>query len=139
MTRPFLFIQAHVAFCLGKVGVDDNVLSNVRMHLPKLYLGMEHAKLNNWKLAKEFLLVAMESCPSDPQLHNELGVVAYNNEEYTVFLGLTNWTYRYDAAIAHFNKVLQFAQEAGTPLRLWASTQCNLGHAYRRQKYIFHI
>ncbi|KAJ3338155.1 anaphase promoting complex subunit cdc16, partial [Kappamyces sp. JEL0680] len=89
------------------------------IHLPKLYLGMEHSRLNNWKLAEEFLQIALGSCTTDPLLHNELGVVFYEKEEYEV-------------AIEHFKKVLELVQQAGTPLRLWGATLCNAGHAYRR-------
>jgi hypothetical protein len=80
---------------------------------------MEHARLNNWRVAAEFFNVAFTSCPSDPLLNNELGVLYYEKEDY-------------NAAIGHFQRVFESAQQTGTPLRIWGATLCNIGHAYRR-------
>jgi anaphase-promoting complex subunit 6 len=47
-----------------------------------MYLGMEYAKLKNWRLAEEFLQVALGMCHSDPLLHNEIGYVYYETKRY---------------------------------------------------------
>lgn len=85
---------------------------------------MEHAKLENWKLAGEFLELAREGCDCDPLLFNELGILAFQKLKYT-------------DAIDNFEKAIKVVLEAGSSLRFWASTLCNLGHTYRRMGYNF--
>jgi anaphase-promoting complex subunit 6 len=46
-----------------------------------LFLGMEHAKLKNWRLAEEFLTMAEKCCNNDPLLLNELGVIHFEKQE----------------------------------------------------------
>lgn len=88
MSLQFLFILLLVGCFLGMI--KNSIVSNpridhsCRIHLPKLFLGMEHSRLNNWRLAQEFLQVALDTCPSDPQLYNEIGVVSYECGEYVV-------------------------------------------------------
>lgn len=99
-------------------------------HLPKLYLGIEHARLKNWTLALEFLNAARESCQTDPLLENELAVVYYQTERYASLM------IRYDLAITHFHTVLELVRNAGTPLHNWTSSVVNLGHAYRKERWV---
>lgn len=89
-------------------------------HLPQLFLGMQNLLLNNMTLADEFLRTAMELCANDPLLLNEMGVVAYHQEEL-------------EKAIEMFTQALAIADDIGSEPEAWISTRCNLGHAYRRQ------
>jgi anaphase-promoting complex subunit 6 len=52
-----------------------------RLHLPLLFIGMEHLQLSSSNLAEEYFKAAEVINGSDPLLLNELGVVAYNKEE----------------------------------------------------------
>ena len=58
-----------------------NELTIIRSHLPLLFIGMEHLQLSAVSIAKEYLLAAKEKFDGDPLLMNELGVVAYNENE----------------------------------------------------------
>lgn len=80
---------------------------------------MEHLQLNNYELAAEALGAAHAICPTDPLLLNELGVSCYNRGEY-------------QEAIEHYLKALQQANGMQGVASVWAGTNCNLGHAYRR-------
>jgi len=51
-------------------------------HLPLLFIGMEHLQLATWQLAEEYFLASEGINPSDPLLLNELGVIAYNKDEW---------------------------------------------------------
>ncbi|RXK38138.1 anaphase-promoting complex subunit 6 [Tremella mesenterica] len=87
-------------------------------HLPLLFIGMEHLQLAASTLAEEYLRAAEKLDPSDPLLLNELGVVAYNKEEYPL-------------AVNYFKRAIQMAKEMQGVASVWAATHCNLGHAYR--------
>ncbi|KAJ3322307.1 anaphase promoting complex subunit cdc16 [Boothiomyces sp. JEL0866] len=52
-----------------------------RVHLPLLYIGMEHFQLENYALAQDFFDLSHEKCQSDPLLLNEMGVLEYTNEQ----------------------------------------------------------
>lgn len=59
----------------------DRTLTH-RSHLPYLFIGKEHLQLANISLAKDWLLAAQNINATDPLVLNELGVVAYNQEEW---------------------------------------------------------
>ncbi|CAI7860162.1 unnamed protein product, partial [Closterium sp. NIES-54] len=50
-------------------------------HVPLVCIGMEYARSNNLSLSLHFLDEARRLCPSDPLVHNELGVIAYRSLE----------------------------------------------------------
>ena len=50
-------------------------------HHPLLFLGMEHSKMNEWRLAQDYFLVALDINQNDPLLHNELGSVFYGQQK----------------------------------------------------------
>lgn len=87
-------------------------------HLPLLFIGIEHLQLASSTLAEEYFRAAEAIDPSDPLLLNELGVVAYNKENYP-------------AAVDYFSRSIQTAKEMQGVPSTWAATHCNLGHAYR--------
>jgi anaphase-promoting complex subunit 6 len=90
-------------------------------HLPFLFLGMEHAKMSDWKLAEDYLLIALEMNDADPILLHELGAVYYGQQKYP-------------EAILRFQSALDLVKKSLTPLCLWSKTICNLGHANRKMK-----
>ncbi|WVR07363.1 hypothetical protein IAU60_004404 [Kwoniella sp. DSM 27419] len=90
-------------------------------HLPLLFIGMEHLQLNASHLAEEYFRAAEVINASDPLLLNELGVVAYNREDY-------------DRAASYFRKALRASWEMQGVKSVWAVTYCNLGHAYRHMR-----
>lgn len=90
-------------------------------HLPSLCIGMEYIRLNNFSLASKFLLSAKEICSFDPLLYNELGCIAYKEQ---------NW----QEAADHFTTVLKIVDEndSNTFQACWEPTIFNLGHCYRK-------
>ena len=88
-------------------------------HLPHLFLGMQSLQNNNMHLASEFLMVAYGLCRTDPLLLNELGVVAYHEDDLSL-------------AIRYFEESLEQAMDTGADPRASLSTRINLGHAHRR-------
>ncbi|WWC93598.1 hypothetical protein V866_000433 [Kwoniella sp. B9012] len=90
-------------------------------HLPLLFIGMEHLQLSASNLAEEYFRAAEVINFSDPLLLNELGVVAYNREDY-------------DQAASYFRKALKASWEMQGVKSVWAVTYCNLGHAYRHMR-----
>jgi anaphase-promoting complex subunit 6 len=89
------------------------------IHLPAMFIGMQHLQINNNQLAEGFLTVAYNICDSDPTLLNELGVLYYNKKEYR-------------RAIDYFEKTLDIVESVHSKLNNWEITLCNLGHAYRK-------
>lgn len=53
-------------------------------HLPLLYIGLECGLTNNVKLADKFFIQAQSIAPQDPFVIHEMGVVAFQNQEYTL-------------------------------------------------------
>nr|XP_019011300.1 anaphase-promoting complex subunit 6 [Kwoniella pini CBS 10737]OCF50081.1 anaphase-promoting complex subunit 6 [Kwoniella pini CBS 10737] len=90
-------------------------------HLPLLFIGMEHLQLSASNLAEEYFKAAEVINNSDPLLLNELGVVAYNKEDY-------------DQAASYFRKALRTSWEMQGVKSVWSVTYCNLGHAYRHMR-----
>jgi len=91
-------------------------------HLAPLCLGMELALSNNLRGAQKFLQVALEACPEDPLVHNELGANAYNLR-------------RYDEAATHFEKAIELALalgEHGLPVESLETLISNHAHALRK-------
>ncbi|ORY74829.1 anaphase control protein cut9 [Protomyces lactucae-debilis] len=85
-------------------------------HLPSLFLGMQHLHLNNFVLADEYLGTAYKMCQTDPLLLNELGVLV--------------------PAIEWFKRTIEVAAETGGKDKTWVATHANLGHAYRKLRYV---
>lgn len=88
-------------------------------HLPQLFLGMQEIALGELGVAREYLSAAYALCDRDPLLLNELGVVAYMEDDYP-------------SAIRTFSLALQISHDNGTPPQTSAPTRLNLAHAYRR-------
>lgn len=88
-------------------------------HLPQLFLGMQEIALGNLGIAREYLTAAYALCESDPLLINEIGVVAYMEDNY-------------DSAIRHFLLALEIATNNQSPPGQYTSTRLNLAHALRK-------
>ncbi len=88
-------------------------------HLPQLFLGMQETVLGHLTIAREYLTTAYSLCDRDPLLINEIGVVAYLEEDYP-------------SAIRHFLLALTIAEDNATPPQQTTHTRLNLAHALRR-------
>ncbi|WOO82452.1 Anaphase-promoting complex subunit cut9 [Vanrija pseudolonga] len=87
-------------------------------HLPLLFIGQEQLQLSQSALAEEYFLSAAAIHPSDPLLLHELGVAAYNRDDYA-------------NAIDYFQRAISGAGDMQGVAQTWAVTHCNLGHALR--------
>ena len=65
----------------GGEDMPQSPATDTSLHLPLVFIGMEHLQLSATNLAEEYFLAAQAINTSDPLLLNELGVVAYNKEE----------------------------------------------------------
>lgn len=90
-------------------------------HLTFLFIGQEHLQLSQSTLAEEYFLAAAAIHPSDPLLLNELGVAAYNRDDFA-------------QAVSYFQRAIAGAREMQGSATTWAATHCNLGHALRAQR-----
>eukprot|EP00741_Cyanophora_paradoxa_P021394 tig00021350_g20653.t1 len=92
----------------------------VGCHLPLVYIGMEYMRTNNVSIAEQFFSQAIDICPTDPLVSNELGVVAFQKKQYHI-------------SIAHFEQALQLYQDASSnSSNAHEITLMNIGHAYRK-------
>jgi anaphase-promoting complex subunit 6 len=66
---------------------------------------MEHLQLATSQLAEEYFLAAEKINSSDPLLLNELGVIAYNKDEYAFFSLLFRFQLTHQSCRRH--RVLQ--------------------------------
>lgn len=55
-------------------------------HLPLLFIGVEHGRVNDCKLAEKFIAQARSIAPEDPFVLHEYGVIHYRNRDYTAAL-----------------------------------------------------
>lgn len=78
-------------------------------------------QLSQSALAEEYFRAAAAIHASDPLLLNELGVAAYNRDDFS-------------AAIDFFERAIAGAGEMQGSAAEWAATHCNLGHALRVQR-----
>lgn len=88
-------------------------------HLPQLFLGMQEIVLGNLTVAREYLTTAYALCDRDPLLINEIGVVAYMEDDY-------------NSACRHFMLALRIAEDNEAPPQQYTCTRLNLAHALRR-------
>lgn len=90
-------------------------------HLPQLFLGMQEIALGNLTIAREYLTAAWGLCDRDPLLINEIGVVAYLEENF-------------ESAVRHFELALHIADDNGAPANQYTGTRLNLAHALRKSE-----
>lgn len=87
-------------------------------HLPQLFLGMQEIALGNLTIAREYLTTAYALCDRDPLLINEIGVVAYLENDF-------------ESACRHFLLALRIAEDNDSPAQQYTDTRLNLAHALR--------
>jgi anaphase-promoting complex subunit 6 len=98
-------------------------------HLPLLYIGMEYSLTNNHPFAEKFLKQARKIAPCDPFVLHELGVTAFNNQDYD-----TAEKY-YTCALKEIKTIHESAGEVSSGLTdKWEALLNNLGHTYRKQE-----
>lgn len=51
-------------------------------HLPLLYIGLECGLTNNPKMADKFFQQALILAPNDPHVTHEMGVIAFQNQQF---------------------------------------------------------
>merc|ERR1712183_1158073 len=94
-------------------------------HLPLLYIGLEYSLTNNQSLANRFFSQALEMAPKDPFVLHELGVTAFNNQNYE-----RAEKYLSDALL-RVDSVSRAGVSSGLAEK-WESLLNNLGHTYRK-------
>jgi len=92
-------------------------------HLPLLYIGLECGLTNNIKLAEKFFLQAKSIAPADPFVIHEMGVVAYQNNDF-------------EGAEKLFEEALLRVREINEIVlaEKWEPLFNNLGHVCRKLK-----
>ncbi|CAG2068432.1 unnamed protein product, partial [Timema podura] len=85
-------------------------------HLPLLYIGLEYGLTNNIKLADKFFQQALTIAPNDPFVIHEMGVIAFQNQDY-------------EEAERHFEDALKKVQTINEPVlaEKWEALLNNLG------------
>ncbi|XP_034233878.1 cell division cycle protein 16 homolog isoform X2 [Thrips palmi] len=90
-------------------------------HLPLLYIGLECGLTNSVKLADKFFLQAQNIAPQDPFVMHELGVIAFQNQEY-------------ERAEKHFEDALKLVRSIDDSVaEKWEPLLNNLGHVSRKR------
>ncbi|KAG9024750.1 anaphase promoting complex subunit cdc16 [Tulasnella sp. JGI-2019a] len=89
------------------------------LHLPALFLGMEHLQINNFSLASEYLALSLSICDGDPLLFNEIGVLAFQAKKY-------------QEAADRLERAIELTGNMQGTDAIWATTYLNLGQAYRK-------
>ncbi|KAG1682927.1 Cell division cycle protein 16 [Nymphon striatum] len=92
-------------------------------HLPLLYIGLEYGLTHNSKLAERFFHQALAIAPEDPSVLHEMGVIAYQNEDW-----VTAERYLKQAA-----DIVTKVRCCAMPEK-WEPVLNNLGHTYRKMK-----
>jgi len=97
-------------------------------HLPLLYIGLEHSLTNNQNFAEKFFKQALSIAPHDPFVLHELGVTAFNNQDYD-----TAEKY-FTCALKKIKNINETARDVANGLAdKWEALLNNLGHTYRKQ------
>lgn len=98
-------------------------------HLPLLYIGMEYSITNNHPFAEKFLKEARKIAPNDPFVLHELGVTAFNVQDYDAAEKY------YTLALNEIKSINESAGEVSSGLSdKWEALLNNLGHTYRKQE-----
>ena len=102
----------------------------ISAHQPKMYIGIQHIRLNNTVLALGYLESSRDISKFDPVLENELGMVWYIKEEF-IFLKL-----RFTKAAFYFSSAISLIDVSLKKSKLLEQIWCNYGHVNRKLKYI---
>jgi len=86
-------------------------------HIPLVCIGMEYVRTQNLPLALRFFNQARTICPLDPLIYNELGIIAYKNNNFS-------------EAVHQLEEALKYCSSLSAGTR--EPVLYNLGHAYRK-------
>lgn len=89
------------------------------MSLPNLFLGMQYMASNTLSLAEEYFSLAYQSCPHDPVILNEIGVLKFKKGEL-------------HKAKRYLKKAAEFCKNLEHSSKTVISIQINLSHTYRK-------
>lgn len=89
------------------------------MSLPNLFLGMQYMASNTLSLAEEYFSLAYQSCPHDPVILNEIGVLKFKKGEL-------------HKAKRYLKKAAEFCRNLEHSSKTVISIQINLSHTYRK-------
>ena len=133
--------EAWIAFGCSFAACDesDQALASFRAaqrlspgeHSSLLYIGMEYLRTNHLVLAQHFLTAAFKSSGGDPICLNELGVLAFQQQDYVTAI---RWFLRAIQAVA--GNAAADLEECTVACQdpYWEPTLFNLGQAYRKMK-----
>ena len=134
-------MEAWIAFGCSFAACDesDQALASFRAaqrlapgeHSSLLYIGMEYLRTNHLVLAQHFLTAALKSSGGDPICLNELGVLAFHQQDYPSAI---KWFLRAIQAVASVaaSELEECVARCQDPY--WEPTLFNLGQAYRKTK-----
>eukprot|EP00873_Tetraselmis_striata_P027901 jgi/Tetstr1/448165/TSEL_035456.t1 len=88
------------------------------LHQPVLGIGMEYQRMNNFTLAQQMFQQALQICPQDPLVCNELGVLLFRNGDYV----------QAEQYLKHGLSLVP----GGTLSARWEPAAVNLGHTLRK-------
>lgn len=89
------------------------------MSLPNLFLGMQYMASNTLSLAEEYFSLAYQSCPHDPVILNEIGVLKFKKGEF-------------HKAKRYLKKAAEYCKSLEHSSKTVISIQINLSHTYRK-------
>jgi tetratricopeptide (TPR) repeat protein len=92
-----------------------------------LYIGMEYLRTNHLVLAQHFLTAASKASGGDPVCLNELGVLAFQQQDYPTAI---RWFSKaIQASVGDADDAIDCCQD-----KYWEPTLFNLGQAYRKTR-----
>ncbi|KAG2377559.1 hypothetical protein C9374_009075 [Naegleria lovaniensis] len=149
----FLEAWLGIGHCFSNDNEPDQAMAAYRTayrlftgsHLPPLYIGMEHMKTNNLTLAQKFIQQALSICPTDPLVHNELGMISYKwklyedaKQHFENALRLNpkkDDTPNFSREISHSQYTSHFVDtENNIVVQMWEPIMFNLANTYRKLK-----
>ncbi len=110
-------------------------------HLPLLYIGVEYILTDNCRLGEKFIMKALTIAPKDPLTLHELGIIAFNTNEYEVLAAFMPVIYclfifsRVIRAERHFKAALSILKYNQNPTALpnrYDTLLNNMGHVKRK-------
>ncbi|KAI1280486.1 Cell division cycle protein 16 -like protein [Halotydeus destructor] len=93
-------------------------------HLPLLYIGLEYGLTDNTRLAEKFFTQALLIAPNDPFVLHELGVIAYQNQEYDTA----------EVHLLHALEIIKYKKDLKHLPEKWEPLLNNIGHVMRKLK-----
>ena len=109
-----------------------------RSHIPVVCIGMELSRVKQLKFAAQYLRRALVSCPQDPFVLNEMGVVLFEQKKCvlteSLFVGFLNSRARWKEAEELFARALSVSSDA-LDQQIRSSFTINHAHSLRKLRY----